>query len=369
MSKRLIMTVLAVITGTFISATAQIPEAPIEATMQVSNASPFEKETFFLTLTITTRDIAIRQQLDLAGLPDSKRIAIISPFEALPIQRNVDGPGSVEIRRYRARARGMAAGETVIAPVLRLTAQRRTRSFFGSMIEESPVSINIPPVSVRVTPLPPPPEGFCGAVGALSIDVSVSPTNIVVGDLLTVITRISGEGFLDALNIPGIADAPLLKAYPVKEEQQEPLRVRFSQTVIPKSDAVSQIPAIRITYFDTTERTYVTRTAGPFTLNYHAASAKVVEQFRPDQTSSSNEKVNDDGGLAARLKKQLAAEHRVIVSCESETPARLAPSIMSLTTFSIPPKNDIQVIDRHNEWLMIEHNQRRGWIHESELTP
>ena len=346
---------------------AQLPEAPIEAAIEVSNASPFVKETFTVTLTIITRDIDIHQQLDLTDLPAPDRVVIISTFEPQPVEREVNGPNRVETRRYQARARALQAGATPIGPILRLTAQRRVRSFFGSMIEENPVSIRIAPVTLDIKPLPPPPEGFCGAVGTFTVDIDVAPTNLVAGELLTVTTRLAGDGFLDGLRIPAVPEAALLKTYPVKELQGDPRQRRFAQTVIPKSEAVSAIPPLSFSVFDTAQGRYITHTAGPFPLQYHDASTRVIEQYRPDDAT--NRQAQSTEGTAARWRQRLADGRRVSVRCATETAGRLAPSFRSLATFAIPAESTVQVHDRQGEWLLVEYRRARGWIHEASLEP
>jgi len=344
---------------------AQLPEAPIEASIEVSNASPFAKETFTVTLTIITRDIDIHQQLDLTDLPAPDRVAIISTFEPLPVEREVNGPHRIETRRYQARARALQAGVTSIGPILRLTAQRRVRSLFGSMIEENPVSIRIAPTTLDVKPLPPPPEGFCGAVGTFTVNIDVAPTNLVAGELLTVTTRLVGEGFLDGLRIPAVPEAALLKTYPVKELQGEPQQRRFAQTVIPTSEAVSAIPPLSFSVFDTAQGRYITHTAGPFPLQYHDATTRVIEKYRPDETT--DRQAQSAEGTSAGWRQRLTDGRRVSVRCATETAGRLAPSFRSLATFAIPAESTVQVHDRQGEWLLVEYRGNRGWILQASL--
>jgi len=349
------------------AAMAQLPEAPIEAAIEVSNAAPFVRETVMITLTVITRDIDIRQQLDLADLPSPDQLLLISTFEQMPVERVIDGPRRLETRRYQARARALKPGAVSLEPVLRLTAQRRVRSLFGSMIEEKPLNIRIPAVTLSVKPLPAPPVDFCGAVGVFTVNIDVAPTNLVAGDLLTVTTRIAGDGFLDDLRIPPVPEAALLKTYPVKELQGDPQQRRFAQTVIPKSEAVDAIPALSFSVFDTAQARYITHRAGPFPLQYRDASTRIIEQFRPD--------VLEDGGgqnaegTAAHWRQRLAEGRHVSVRCATETAARLAPSFRSLVTFTIPADSTVQLHDRHDEWLLVEHRRGRGWIHQGSLTP
>ena len=190
---------------------------------------------------------------------------------------------------------------------------------------------------------------------------------LVAGDLLTVTTRLAGEGFLDNLRIPAVLEAPLLKTYPVKELPGDPQQRRFAQTVIPKSEAVAAIPSVSFAWFDTAQGRYIAHTAGPFPLQYHDASKRVIEQFRPDEATNRPLHATDDS--PPRWRQRLAEGRQVSIPCVIETEARLAPSFRSLATFTIPAESTVQVHDRRGEWLLVEHHRNGGWIHQETLTP
>ncbi len=337
---------------------AQLPDAPIAADIDISNHAPFEKETFVIMLTIVTRGIEIRQQLDLANLPDARQIAILDGFAPLPVERQVEGLTTIETRRYRARARGLMTGPVSFSPLLRLTTRRRVRSFFGSAVEEHPVRIDIPPVTIDIRPLPPPPPLFCGAIGNFAVDISANPTHLVAGDLITLTTQIRGEGYLENLRIPGVASAPMLKTYPVKEVQHAPRVRRFAQIVIPESEQITTIPPLQITWFDTASGQYTNHHAGPFALHYRESRMRVVEHFRPGDPSAASPPRPLTGTRA----------RPVVTVAKPDSAARLAPSFASRITFVLPTEA-VRVLEYHGDWLLIEHNRNRGWIHDSVLTP
>ncbi len=350
-------------------APARLPEVPVAAIFHVSNTAPFEKETFVITLTIMARDVEIRQQLELLNLPDPNRITIFTPFETLPVQREADGHRTVEIRRYRAHARALSPGPAIIESTLRLTAQRRVRAFFGSMIEEYPLTIAAPAVALHVKPLPPSPENFSGAVGTFNVDIRIEPDELTAGDLVTVSTRISGEGWMENLRIPEIPDLPGLKTYPVSEVQSETQLRRFSQTVIPESTEVTAIPPLAITVFDTKKGDYVSHAFGPFPLRYRKERLHTLERFRPA----------GDDDVPVATKKRPANGRRITVffrrekgeSARTTEPvyAALAPSAGSLSTFRLPAGAPILILHRHTTWLLIDAGNRRGWIPESAIQP
>lgn len=68
-------------------------------------------------------------------------------------------------------------------------------------------------LSVLATPLAGRPEGYRGVVGRYSMELSASPTNVAVGDPITVRLRVSGRGNFDALRLPEFPAGAGFQAY------------------------------------------------------------------------------------------------------------------------------------------------------------
>ena len=77
------------------------------------------------------------------------------------------------------------------------------RQFFNSG-EQKQVSLATDSIEVQSLPLPTEgrPADFNGAVGHYTMTVTAGPTNVAVGDPITVHIQISGRGALDALVLP-----------------------------------------------------------------------------------------------------------------------------------------------------------------------
>ena len=343
---------------------AQSQGSPVTAEITVSKAELFEKETFQLTLTIKTVGVQIRQKLDLAGLPDKRQVDLFTEFETLPTQRVGDGHRITEIHRYRCRARSLAVGTVRIAPTLRLTAVRRRRLFIGSAWEEFPLQVPITPVLLTVKALPPPPSDFSGAIGTLGIRASIDPADVAPGDLVTLTTRVTGEGYLGGLRVPQIDGRPHFKVYDASEVHADKnLRV-YEQIVIPQSTNATAIPAVSLTYFDTTKGTYTRATRGPFPITFHAAPAATLEHFRPTDTDTLPSPVDTPAQptVATRVRDAFGRARYEQGICVTGTEARLAPSPGSLATFELPADSQIDILHRLEDWVMVESDRRRGWI-------
>lgn len=127
-------------------------------------------------------------------------------------------------------------------------------------------------VEVREVPAPRPPT-FCGGIGGYRLAVAASPTELRVGDPLTVsltVTRESGSGSLDLISAPDLlaiaelaADFEVVDRNPTGRVQGE--AKRFDYALRPKRAGVS-LPAIAITVFDPESEEFVDIPARPVSL-------------------------------------------------------------------------------------------------------
>ena len=334
----------------------QIPVPPVEAHLSVSNPTPYEKETFTITLEIISRDIDISSRLDLANLPDRETMQMIGSFEALTVQRERKDDQEITRRRYRAKARAMEPTQISLHPVLRLTSRRRIRSFFGSTVEERPISLQVPEVKIDVQPLPAPPENFSGVIGDFSIEIVADPLEIQAGDLVTIKTTLRGQGWIPEDTLPAIKASPGLRAYrmrPSTEQESSNVRV-FSQTVVPMDETVQELPAIPFIWFNTEKRDYQRDTFGPFPLQY--ISEKPATLADAEDVLDKQDLVRQRGMRRRRIQLSDA------------THAYLAPAYTSKSTFTIPPTARVRILETHEGWLLADYEGNRGWIPASILT-
>ena len=138
-------------------------------------------------------------------------------------------------------------------------------SFFDSTEWQS-VMVEAEPLPVQVKPLPTAnvPPGFSGAVGVYAMNVSASPTNVAVGDPITLKVEFSGAGQLDSLALPSLKDWKEFKTYPPtsKLENQDALglggRKYFEQVVVPQNTEVRELPPFSFAFFDPEAQAYRT---------------------------------------------------------------------------------------------------------------
>ncbi|MEI6194578.1 MAG: BatD family protein, partial [Verrucomicrobiota bacterium] len=95
------------------------------------------------------------------------------------------------------------AGVVVVLPSQNQGGNDIFRQFFNQG-EQRQVSLASDQLTVQALPLPTQsvPTDYNGAIGNFSLNVTAGPTNLTVGDPITVRVQISGRGALDAVTLP-----------------------------------------------------------------------------------------------------------------------------------------------------------------------
>jgi hypothetical protein len=144
--------------------------------------------------------------------------------------------------------------------------------------EQRQIPLATDEVTVNSLPLPTEnaPPSFNGAVGNYTLTVNAGPTNVAVGDPITVHVQISGRGALDALALPDQAGWRDFKTYPPTQSVKTTDRLgmegtkTFEQIVTPQSPDVHELPAFSFSYFDPETEAYRTLAGVPLPLVVHS---------------------------------------------------------------------------------------------------
>jgi hypothetical protein len=171
---------------------------------------------------------------------------------------------------------------TLGPPTCELNLLFGPRNIFGQFMNSRHVNLAGDPVTVESVPLPSDnkPPGFNGAVGSYSLSVSASPTNIAVGDPITVTVQISGTGAVDSLTLPEQTGWQQFKLYPPTSDYQSGDQLdlsgtkTFKLTAVPESMDVKELPPFTFSFFDPEQNTYRTlsQPAVPLIVRPSAAS-------------------------------------------------------------------------------------------------
>lgn len=146
------------------------------------------------------------------------------------------------------------------------------------------------------------PATFAGAVGQYTVTATVSPTNVAVGDPITVRVQVSGRGWLDAITVPPQPQWRDFKMYApnAKVESADPNNLAGTKTfeipIVPQSVAVKVLPSFAFSYFDPEAGNYRTVTTMPTPLNITANAGGAVAL--PNLTATNATEANPMSDIA-----------------------------------------------------------------------
>ena len=214
---------------------------------------------------------------------------------------------------FRAVVTPIKAGKLKLGPAsAELVLLFGPVDFFGRHTRGSQTTLKAEAVELQVHPLPEAgkPESFTGAVGKYHLSFSAAPTNLAAGDPITVRTRISGSGNLDALTLPEQSAWRDFKAYPItsKIETSDALGLEgakvFEQVISPLHSGVKLLPGLVFSYFDPEAKSYRSIETPPVRLNVRASAAAP----NPTILAETNEAPQESGAESkelAHIKPQL----------------------------------------------------------------
>jgi hypothetical protein len=214
---------------------------------------------------------------------------------------------------------GSLSFEPVTASASLPVGRVRTNDFFQPFrTRYQRFSVNSPPLNLEVKALPTDnqPPGYYGLVGRYTIATQASPTEVSVGDPITLTIRIGGNPYLkpvrwpDLANVPALAEHFRIPSEKASPELQQGHKV-FTQTIRAKSDQVTAIPAIPLVTFDPQAHTYRTLTSAPIPLTVAASQVLGSEDLVGFSRQPRNREVEAiREGLAANYEGDDALENQ-----------------------------------------------------------
>lgn len=194
---------------------------------------------------------------------------------------------------------------------------------YGSVVTSS----NPLHLEVKDVPAEGRPASFNGLIGTYAIEASATPTEVNVGDPVTLTVKIRGGQYPDAAQLPPLETQPALaKDFKIPKEMA-PGKVEdgakvFTQTIRAQNAAVKQIPPIELSFFDTESGQYRTARTAPIPLKVHETS--VI-------TSANAE------GVATPAERNELTERRDGIAHNYEGPAVLANQVYGLRVWLRSP--------------------------------
>jgi hypothetical protein len=177
-------------------------------------------------------------------------------------------------------------GSCVVKTQLAVQKQNRSDDFFDNFlgrtpVREQPVTAAAVPIEVLPLPVEGRPADFTGAVGQWNLEVTAKPTEVTVGDPITLTMKITGNGNIDTVATPQIKGLDNFKTYdPTSKTTKNELSTTgervFQQVLIPKSTEVKELPEVRLSFFDPAAKAYRTAVQGPVKLLVKAGGPGAV---------------------------------------------------------------------------------------------
>ncbi len=255
--------------------------------------APFVHEPFDLDLKVYIRDgVQIDGNFSLrGGIPESGMEGDLE-WEVSGRERTEINGVIFNVYTLHTTAKTLTAGTFNFRPEVQvnMVVPRQNRRpygfddpFFGDLFgrqEVRPITLDCNLLEVAVQPIPMErrPDSFTGGVGVFDFAVEVGPAQVKAGEPITVKMWVFGRGNISQITPPTLEDSHDLKLYEVRTRPtQNPNEVLFEQVVIPKSDTVTEIPALSFSYFNTKTSDFRTLERGPFPVTVEAMPQQAAQ--------------------------------------------------------------------------------------------
>lgn len=172
--------------------------------------------------------------------------------------------------------------------------------FFGRFFnqgDQKQVSVTTDAAEIEVLPLPEQnkPADFSGAVGDFTLSATAGPTNVTVGDPITVRIQIAGHGAFDTVTLPAQNGWNGFKTFPATTKMEPSDQngfqgtKTFEQIISPDSADVREVPALSFSFFNPDDGQYHTLTEAAVPLAVKAAGATPVPTLAANNKSAAPE--------------------------------------------------------------------------------
>jgi BatD DUF11 like domain len=168
--------------------------------------------------------------------------------------------------------------------------------------EQKQISLATETLTVESLPLPTEnvPADFNGAVGDYQLTATVGPTNLAVGDPVTVRVQISGRGALDALTLPDQTALHDIKIFPPTSKIEITDRLglegtkTFEEIVTPQNSDMHEWPPFSFSFFNPDDGKYHTLTQPSVPLVVRSAGATVMPTIAANKNSAAENQTPQD---------------------------------------------------------------------------
>jgi hypothetical protein len=204
----------------------------------------------------------------------------------------------------------LTLGPFTASAVVVLPSQNEGNNPFAQMGIDSPffngeqkqVTLATETVNAECLPLPEQnkPADFSGAIGDFTMTAAAGPTNVTVGDPITVRVQISGRGALDTIVLPDQSGLQNFKIFPptAKTEINDQLglegRKTFEEIVTPQNADVHEWPQFSFSFFNPDDGQYHTLTQPAIPLIVKSAGSTPMPVIAANNNSAPQNQTPQD---------------------------------------------------------------------------
>lgn len=258
-------------------------DVAVQARVALSDAEVWQGEVVVVSTEVRARVDVLG--MGWVGLPEA---GLLAPRDGVPAESTYnlrDEQGEVAVQEVASARIAVDAGTLTWPPaVLQIEVrdgERRRRDLFGMFNQRTRrVAVTTQPVTLEVTPLPPPPPGFSGLVGDFELSADLSRRAAKVGASVDLVLRLEGDGTVEGFQPPPPPDVDGARLYDTTPQataavQQGRYRARmvWKRSIVPTREGRLTLPPVDVVVFSPTRGDYVTLTAPGTTLDVTAGGA------------------------------------------------------------------------------------------------
>ncbi len=262
----------------------------------LSRNSVYEGEHLIATVKIYFKDginIAGFDKIEMPSFDGFYTQEIIKPNNITVTKENINGINYNVGVLQKTILYPQKSGKISISPfditcILQQRVQRgRSRNlfdgFFSSGYRNIKHKIRSNNASINVKALPTnKPKDFSGAVGKLNIKSKIDKTEVGSDEPIILTVTISGNGNMKLLPEPEIVLPPDFDVYDPKiknnyknDETGSHGNIKYEYLIIPRHGGEFKIPKIKLSYFDTRSKKYITKSTNKLLINVKKAEGEL----------------------------------------------------------------------------------------------
>jgi len=253
--------------------------------LSVSKGRVMKGEPFIATIKLYTKvPVAGFEEVKFPTFNGFWSQEIETPQNIEFVRENIDGTiyNSALLRRYMLIPQ-QSGVITIDATEMTCQIQLRSsstapRSMFDDFFDSYQTvrkRVSSTPVRVVSEPLPPgAPQSFTGGVGEYKMDVRLSRDSVNANEAISLIVVIQGSGNINLIEAPKPQFPSGFEVYETKITDNSSRSTKgtsgskqFEYPMIPRGPGVYKIPAVEFSYYDISQRRYVTLTSAAIELN------------------------------------------------------------------------------------------------------